>query len=397
MQRESIVTADVVVIGGGPAGSSAAARLAELGLDVMLLERGEEGAAGKPCGGYLPQKALRLLDGAELADLLQQGIRTVSLQDEAGRRVRVTGQRQPLGYLLEREVLDRRLQQWAAQSGARVSHGERLLGVHRWGRRHWLQTNRRRLRCRYLIGADGTHSPTAHLTGLRAGFPRWQLAFATLGKLKWKGLPRNWREDEVRLYCYPLLGGMGWAFPLPGGANVGVAGSALELAQVTALFERHLAHIADQHGPFELVARRGGWLPAGGFPRQIAKGNVLLCGDAAGFVDSFSGEGIYYALLSGHLAANAIAVGYGIDHLVRRFYRQDCSLLIMPSLRQSLLLSGALGHRKDWLLTAMRRDPRLACFLARLMEDQQPYRGQVGRLLLASAAAGLWGAWLSGN
>lgn len=379
---------DVAVVGGGPAGSAAASALADQGLRVIVLDRAR---TRKPCGGYLPVKALRQLPKVAVRDLLATPVRTVRLVDQDLGSISV-GSGETLGFVLRRELLDRRLLDSAEQAGATVWRDTRALGHERSGHSMRIQTDRGVLQARYLIAADGVHGRTAVAAGVRQPFPRWQLAFARVAELRWSGQSADFPLDQIQLLCQPILGGFGWIFPLPNGANVGVAGSSLDLGRVQRQFAALLARLGATVSRFNLVANRGWWLPAGGLPRRVTAARTFLVGDAAGFVDCFSGEGIYYALASGQLAAHAIAHSFDDPLQAERHYRRDCFALLQPTLRRSLLLSGLFGRGKTHYFRALRRQPHLATHLLDMMREERPYHGCTLPLLTAYLSAHFTGA-----
>ena len=384
-------TFDVAVVGGGPAGSAAATALASQGLRVILLDQAH---TRKPCGGYLPVKALRRMPEAAVSDLLEMPVRTVHLVDQDQRTISV-GAGETLGFVLRREQLDRRLLDFAEQAGATVSRGTRVLGHERCGHSLRLQTDHGSLQARYLIAADGVHGRTAVAAGVRQPFPRWQLAFARVAELRWRGKPTGFPLDQIQLLCLPILGGFGWIFPLPDGANVGVAGSSFGLDRIQRQFAALLTQLANRVCGFDLLWSRGWWLPAGGLPRRITAARTFLVGDAAGFVDCFSGEGIYYAVASGQLAAHAIAHSWPDPGQAERHYRRDCAALLEPTLRRSLFLSGLIARGKGRYFRALGSQPHLATHLLDMMRDERPYHGWTLPLLCACWAAHFAGAPLT--
>jgi geranylgeranyl reductase family protein len=381
---------DVAVVGGGPAGSRAAAVLANSGLKVLIID---PLSSMKPCGGYLSAKALRQLAPDLIADILPRPVQTVRLLS-SGSGSMVVRSRQPLGYMFRRETLDCCLLAAAEAAGAELWRRQRATQFRQTGESVEIITDKGQgASARYLVGADGVHGKTSVQAGVRGGsWPRWQLAYARVAELRLPDGAATLDQSEIQLVCLPIMGGFGWIFPLPGGVNVGVAGSSLELPRIESHFATLLQQLQAKVGHSELSWQRGWWLPAGGFPRRIATARTLLVGDAAGFVDSFSGEGIYYALLSGQLAAQAIVRHFGEANRVMLDYRRQCGRLIMPTLRRSLLLSSSIGRHKERYYQALLKQPELATHLLSLMREDRPYHGRLAVLLQAFFLARLWPA-----
>lgn len=372
-------TFDVAIVGGGPAGSSAGAALAARGLRVVVLDKS---VGRKPCGGYLPVKVLPRLPIPASDDMLQTPIKAIQLMGRRAGSISVNSH-QPLGYVVRREQLDERLLQVAENKGATVLRGCRALGYTRESQGLSIRTEQGILTARYLIGADGVHGRTAVDLGIRPRWPRWQLAFSRVAELRWKDRPKSCLAGRLQLFCLPVLGGLGWVFPLPDGVNVGVAGSSLDLECVRRSFDELLVRVERDYGGYETVWQRGWWLPAGGVPRKVTGERVFLVGDAAGFVDCFCGEGIYYAVSSGQLAAHAIFASFSDWRQAGHHYRRDCQTLLLPTLRRALLLSGILGRQKQRYYQALQLQPELATHLLTLMHDERPYHGLLTPLLAA--------------
>mgnify|MGYP003378781009 CR=1 FL=1 len=110
-------------------------------------------------------------------------------------------------------------------------------------------------------------------------------------------------RDRVSVYFGVIPNGYGWVFPKKEGYTVGVGGperNSLKMKEQLLLFLNTLGIVTDS------VKVKGAFIPYGSFPKRLASDHVLLVGDAAGFVDPVNGEGIYFAILSGQKAIQAI-------------------------------------------------------------------------------------------
>jgi geranylgeranyl reductase family protein len=306
---------DVVVVGAGPAGSTAALVLARSGARVALADKAAF-PRDKACGDLvgprgvqvLADLGLRVPDAGQGSDLLAVG--------PSGRRSRLpafTGSSYPgHGIIVPRLVLDHALREAAVAAGA-VPVRARITGVEtgRGGRVDAVvSSDGQRLAGEVIIAADGALSPVARMAGmLDPQAALWGFAIraylpATVP------LPLLVLLDASPWRIYP---GYGWLFPgADGQANVGI-GVGLghdrrqaqlrgDLARLVALLGRHGDLSTDaQPGPV-----MGGWLRMGGAGAPPAAGNVLLVGDAAGLINPLQGEGIGPAMVSARLAAEAV-------------------------------------------------------------------------------------------
>ncbi len=310
------------MVGGGPAGSSTAAWLARAGLDVLLVDRAVF-PREKPCAEYLSPACARDLEGLGVLDALVAagarrltGMRIVS-DDGASVTGRFDGASgyppvRPFGLAVRRTVLDTALLRAAAASGAEVREGVALERLRVEGRRVTGATlrsalGRAEVAARAVVGADGLNSLVARELGLaRRGRPRRLALVAHLAGFRGLG-------ESGEMFCGP-----GWYVGVAAlGGGVATAAMVVPLADARAIgrdragfFLRRLASLPELAERLEGARLAGPILAAGPFARRaraVAADGVLLVGDAAGFFDPFTGEGVFAALRGGALAAAALA------------------------------------------------------------------------------------------
>jgi geranylgeranyl reductase family protein len=324
---------DAVVVGAGPAGSTAAFGLARAGARVLLLDKARF-PRDKPCGGGLTYRALRLLPFS-VAPVVEEEVDVFELGLGFRRRfVRRTAE--PLVVMTQRRRLDAFLVEQAREAGAEFRDGAKVElspfcvdGVP--------------IDSTVLIGADGVNGATAktfgldgheHEVALEANVPYGPVARS-----------RYARRAVIEFGIVP--GGYGWVFPKGDHVNVGVGGW---LHQGPRL-RTHLARLCREHGiPDDALTEvRGYRLPLRRPGASPARGRTALVGDAAGLVDPVSGDGIYEALLSAQLAADA-----ALDIIAGR--TADFSRYA-DGLRRVLALSAAASWRAK---LALERFPKLS-------------------------------------
>ena len=289
---------DVLVVGAGPAGSSAAIHLARAGARVLLVDRATF-PRDKPCGGGLTGRALRHAP-VDVTPVVEHDVdRFVVRARYRARIVRRAGS--TVIRMTQRSRLDAHLVERAAYAGADFRDDVRVEELALDDDGVTARADGRRVRASYVVGADGANGVVARATGLGDGIVR---GVALEGNVRWRALERARYARTAWVELGVVAGGYGWVFPKGDHANLGVGGWLSEGPRLRA----HLDRLARAHGldPVELEDVRGHRLPMRTLGAPAARGRVLLVGDAAGLVDPLSGDGIYEAFVSSRLAAEAI-------------------------------------------------------------------------------------------
>jgi flavin-dependent dehydrogenase len=372
--------ADVVVVGAGPAGSSLAARLAGEGRRVVLLDE-RSFPRSKPCGDCLSPGATPLLEELGVLEELTQ--ETAAHLD--GWRLRAPGGARfegrfgrdasgaPLrGLALPRRQLDAALLRAAARAGADVREGIRVVDLDwREGRVAGVLVRRSDGReaaipARLVAGADGLRSTVARrMGGVRRG-RRPKLALVAR-YADGRALASGTTLGEMRVSAEGCSG----LAPLGGGRwNATVVVPASKAPAVAAGREAFLESRLRAYGVAKRLAgaRRVGAIEVTGpfevVPRRVAGPGVFLVGDAAGYFDPFTGQGIYRALATGRLAAAharaALGAGSEADErALDRRYAREVEGLLAPSRRVQRLIDFVVGRptlmdAAAWLLARRR-------------------------------------------
>jgi geranylgeranyl diphosphate/geranylgeranyl-bacteriochlorophyllide a reductase len=302
-------TFDTVVVGGGPAGATAAHDLARRGRSVLLLDR-----AGriKPCGGAIPPRLIRDFDIPD--SLLVAHVTAARMVSPSDRRVDM-----PIdgGYvgMVNRDVFDEWLRERAAAAGAvrrsgvfeRIAHNVDGSAIvhYRTRTKRGEEGDTLAVRARTVIGADGATSLVARQEIPEAARMRFVFAYHEI--VRSPVSPQRTDFDGARCDVY-YRGGLspdfyGWVFPHGDTTSVGTGSANKGFSLRSAVSALRGASGLDAS---ETLRREGAPIPMRPLERWDNGRNVVLAGDAAGVVAPASGEGIYYAMAGGRLAADAV-------------------------------------------------------------------------------------------
>jgi digeranylgeranylglycerophospholipid reductase len=321
---------DLIVVGAGPAGSTAAWTAAELGLSVLLLEKRQEigspvrcaeGVAHEALGGFLQPNPAWISARVDRAQIV------ASAGGRALQRWQGSG---GLGYVLERRVFDRALAEQAALAGAHVHpkttvtgllHGHSTVAgvIAEW------QGQKREIEAGIVIAADGVESRVGHWAGLDTQLPlkdTMACAQYLLAGIDWDPACLGyWIDDAI------APGGYAWVFPKGAGrANVGL-GIQADLGERTALayLDRFIEQepVLSRGSPVTLVV---GNVPVALPCQRLVADGLMLVGDAARQVDPLTGGGIINGMVAGRLAAqvaaDALAAGDASAQGLQAYQRQ---------------------------------------------------------------------------
>ncbi len=301
-ERDPAPELDVLVVGGGPCGAVAAADLAEAGLAVALLDR-----AGriKPCGGAIPP---RLIADFAIPDAqIVARITTARMISPTGRRVDIPIEDGFVG-MVDREDFDPFLRARATAAGATALTGTYLRIERPEGRPVVVWRDRegheRRTRARLVIGADGARSVVARQEVPGGAAIPYVIAYHEIVEAPEAGPDYDPRRCDVVYDGAISPDFYGWVFPHGGQASIGmgteVPGTDLKAATAA-------LRAASGLSGCRTIRREGAPIPLKPLDRWDNGRDVVLAGDAAGVVAPSSGEGIYYAMACGRIAAEAAA------------------------------------------------------------------------------------------
>jgi geranylgeranyl reductase family protein len=364
----------VAILGGGPAGSFAAAQLASAGLSVRLFD--EKLAWEKPCGGGLTYKAYSqypfLLDNPTPKREVRE---TVLAEPHAGEVTLKLDQ--PL-LIYSRFDLNRLLLERAERAGAQIEKA-RVLSMARGAFGWQLRTSGGIASADFCIVATGARNPLRDVgTQLRAEDTMSALGYYVPGT-----------QARIDIQFLPHLEGYIWVFPRCGHLSVGICGK----GEAAGSLRRRLELYMTQHD----ISWKGATFYSHLLPsldasswrgNRVSGDGWMAVGDAAGLVDPITGEGLYYAMRSGDLAARTIledaCAPAGLAAAYRALLRRDFAgdLEFGSRLAKRVFLGRfLLGSVPARMVQFTRRSPRFAAIIQDLFSGKQPYLGLKRRLL----------------
>ncbi len=388
-------TQPVLVVGGGPAGATAARALALGGVPVRLLERARQYPRNKPCGGGISMRALRRFP--YLANVLPRiathQLRRLHLEGPDGDSALITSD-EPAALMIRRVEFDALLIDLAVEAGAEIVNGVDVIQASQDANEVTLTARDGRVfRSPLVIAADGVHSIVARRLGLNRGWPPKAVAVDMMEET-----PRDLLRDVDPSTLWVSYGdgeGYKYIFPKRDHVNIGIgyvldyfrrevdaAPYDLQRAFVAELRRRSIVVGESQRAHFTPFI-----IPVGGPLPRPGGGRVLLTGDAGGFVNGFTAEGIFYAMVTGELAARAVAEGGDHPAEVVDRYTRACDHEIGAELRDSVLIQRYLfadRRRIAQVVAGANRERAVTRLVLDLAIGRRSYRDVRRRILLRS-------------
>jgi len=293
-------TYDIVIIGAGPAGSSAAQAATKRGAKVLLIDRKQRIGVPVQCAELVPQWISRHVDFS--SKCITQTIEQMVTHLPDGSSYEMRGP----GYMLDRSLFDQELVASAILSGARISTETKAIALSPEGLVVERGLKQEIIQSKVIIGADGVHSSVTRWLGLAP--------LKTTVALQYQMVLTKPQNHVDIFFHKDYEGGYAWFFPKGRTVNVGAG----VVPQKTSLLPDFLSHFlktlkrSKKLSGIEVISRTGGSIPCE-IPQQTVFGNTLLVGDAAGHAHPITGAGILNAVIGGEIAgrvaAEAVAKG----------------------------------------------------------------------------------------
>lgn len=358
---------DVLIVGAGPAGTLAALKLSKFGYKVRVIDI-LKATKRKVCGEYLCPKGVELLRSEGLAPHFESRflpLYGMEIFSPHGLQVKTHFpgfEAGTQGWALNREVFDRELQNLATDAGAEIAFDEQFESQKEAGGFVCVKTNKATYRVRVLIGADGRKSAVAQSMGVELHAPTKRVAIHAYLPVR-----ETIRTGEMHLF--------------KDGSYIGVDPTAKDELNISLVCDGE--KIREHGGMFETFTHyiresKNLYTRLGDLPKSTelwavspihhqvkhqAKGSVALIGDAAGFIDPLTGEGIYNAMLSAQLVSNALMNARALSSSAINLGLQNYQW----AHQKNLASKSRLNRMFQWLI----RQPRLLEVIARFLIGKQ--------------------------
>ncbi len=325
-------TFDVAVIGSGPAGASAALKLAEKGISTVIIEKATL-PRYKTCGGGFAFRGRREMPFDISPVVEKEFYRVDAYFDKIGIH-KVSERKEPIISMVMRDDFDNFLVEKAKEAGITLLEDHKLKDI-TFGKESILHTSQGEVRCKFIIAADGALSPTAKIAG-------WKETRLLIPALEYE-VEVNSEDFErlsqtVRLDFDAAPMGYGWCFPKKNHLSIGLASFRRVKIDFKKLYREYMTDVLKITDPIH-EELHGFQIPVTPRTDGCVRKNVFLVGDAAGFADPLTAEGISNAIFSGIMAADAIIESDLDQQKAEENYNHKLNTTLLPELKTGVRLS----------------------------------------------------------
>ncbi|MGY5852797.1 MAG: geranylgeranyl reductase family protein [Candidatus Thorarchaeota archaeon] len=301
---------DLIIVGGGPAGSTCARRAAENELDVLVLEK-EHHPRRKACGGGLTLRVKDALD-IDFSEVVEREQCGQNLYSPAGLLGSIA-KPDVAGWTVRREDFDHFLLQKAQESGASVQQGVRVTDIVEESNVVHVIAGNDSYSARLVVGADGPNSTVSRKTRLKTRWLDDEIALCIESTvpmdsseiMRIMGDPEGTERIFIEIYFGFIEYGYAWAFAKKDEISLGLGGLVSELDDLNGRWRKFVSFFEEKNGvQCDLSQQTAARVPVGGMIDNTCTKRVMLIGDAAGLVKTTTAEGISYAIRSGMIAAD---------------------------------------------------------------------------------------------
>lgn len=323
---------DVAIIGSGPSGASAALKLAENGISAVIIEK-ETLPRYKTCGGGFVYRGRKNMP-FDVSSVVEREFNKVDIYfDKAG--IHLSPEREePIISMIMRDDFDNLIVQKAKEAGITLLENHKLTDLS-FGEHITLHTTEGDVFSKFVIAADGALSPTSKMAGWKEDTRYLIPALEYEVEVSPEDFERLSKEVRFDFDAIPL--GYGWSFPKKNHLSLGVASMKRTKLDLKKHYKEYLLTL----GITNVIDEKshGFQIPVSPRTDGFFRNNVLLTGDAAGFADPITAEGISNAILSGVLAAESLIEAQLDSSETEKIYNNKLNEVLIPELKTGKYLS----------------------------------------------------------
>lgn len=316
---------DVAVIGSGPSGASAALKLAENGISVVLIEK-ETLPRYKTCGGGFVYRGRKEMP-FDISEVVSKEFNKIEIYFDKTNQHLTAERPEPLVTMVMRDEFDHLIIKKAKKAGITFLENHKLQNIS-FEENNILHTSQGDIHTKFVIAADGALGPTAKLTG-------WKETRYLIPALEYEvevseeDFERLSKEARFDFDAVPM--GYAWSFPKKNHLSLGVATMRRTKIDLKHYYREYLKTLGIKNVIHEEY--HGFQIPIGARKDGFVRKNVFLVGDAAGFADPITAEGISNAILTGIMAAEAIIESKLDKKEAERLYLEKLNEVLIPELK----------------------------------------------------------------
>ena len=323
---------DVAIIGSGPSGASTAFNLAKAGISTVIIEK-ETLPRYKTCGGGFVYRGRKDLP-FDISDVIEREFYKVDTY--FGDKLHFESTREkPVISMIMRDAFDHLIVKKATELGVTLLQGHKLIGLTFNEENIVLKTSQNELSVKFIIAADGVLSPTAKMAGWKEDTRKLIPALEYEVEVPTEDFERL--SKEVRFDIDAAPSGYAWCFPKKNHLSLGVLTTKRSKINLKEYYAEYLKKL----GITTIIkeSQHGFQIPVAPRTDGFFKKNVFLIGDAAGFAEPITAEGISNAILSGKYVAEALTESKLNAEIAEKLYNEKLNIKLVPELQSGIVLA----------------------------------------------------------
>jgi geranylgeranyl reductase family protein len=365
-----MLSVDVAIVGSGPAGASAAYFLAKSGIKVAVLEK-ETLPRYKTCGGGLVFRGRNLLP-FDVSGAIATEFKHIDVYF-SGENIHLQVKRDfPIVSMVMRDSFDSLIIEKAKTEGAKIFDNEKLKSIEDVEGKKIITTSKNTYAAKFVIGADGVLGSVAKLSGWKED-SRYLIPAL---EVETEVVPEKFEQlrNETRFDIDMIPKGYAWSFPKKQHLSLGVASVKRGKIDLRHYYREYLKTLNIQQSDIVDEKTHGFQIPVKSRKGKLAQNATILVGDAAGFADPLTAEGISNAIYSGRLAAEALVEGNLVVGDVEKLYEQKIKEKLLPELKSAKYLASIFYNQRRIRNYFIKRDgKRFAEYLTDIFTGKRHY------------------------